>query len=63
MNSSTDISGPCLPWCFSYNKSNDIIIGIIIGMVIYHLYLQYMNYKTKKTKKTKKLKKLKKLKK
>jgi len=54
MNSSTDISGPCLPWCFSYNKSNDIIIGIIIGMVIYHLYLQYVQYVQYKTKQNKK---------
>jgi uncharacterized membrane-anchored protein YhcB (DUF1043 family) len=53
MNSSTDLSGPCLPWCFSYNRTKYIIIGIIIGIMIYHLYLQYMKSKTKKNKKNK----------
>ena len=48
MESVNNISGPCLPWCFTHNRTTNIVIGIIIGLIGYHLFLKYKNKKTKK---------------
>lgn len=35
--------GPCLPHCYSNNKNYllFIMIGIILGMLLYHIKVQY----------------------
>lgn len=32
--------GPCLPWCFTHYRTTYIMIGILIGLFLYHLYLK-----------------------
>jgi hypothetical protein len=49
MISENNISGPCLPWCFTHNRTTYIMIGIFIGLIGYHMFLNYT--KNKKTKK------------
>lgn len=39
-------SGPCLPWCFQYNRSQYILIGILIAIIIF-LLVTFL-YKSKK---------------
>jgi Mg2+ and Co2+ transporter CorA len=39
-------SGPCLPWCFQYNRSQYILIGILIAVIIFLLVTFF--YKSKK---------------
>ena len=41
------IEGPCVPWCFTYNRTSYIMIGIIIGVIGYHLFIKYENKKQK----------------
>lgn len=48
MESESNIKGPCLPWCFTYNRTIYIMIGIIICLIGYHLFLKYKKQKTKK---------------
>ena len=40
--SSSSCKGPCLHHCYSKNKNSllYIIIGIILGMLLYHMYSQ-----------------------
>jgi len=47
MESENNVSGPCLPWCLTHNRTTYIIIGIIIGLIGYHLFLKYKNKKQK----------------
>jgi hypothetical protein len=41
----TTIEGPCLPWCFTHNRPSYIMIGIIIGVIGYDLFIKYKNKK------------------
>ena len=41
------LEGPCLPWCFTHNRITYIMIGIIIGVIGYHLFIKY-KYKKQK---------------
>ena len=42
-NSNTICKGPCLPHCYSKNKNSllIIIIGIILGILLYHIKTTY----------------------
>ena len=42
------IEGPCLPWCFTHNRTFYIMIGIIIGVIGYDLFIKYKNKKQQK---------------
>jgi len=46
ISQTSEIQGPCLSWCFNHNKAKFILIGIVIGLLMYHLYSDY----TKKSK-------------
>ena len=45
--------GPCLPHCYSKNNNYllFIMIGIILGMILYHIKIQYF-YNTDETDET-----------
>ena len=45
-------SGPCLEWCFTYNRTYYILIGIVISLFAYKLYQKYQSSKTTKNTKT-----------
>jgi len=51
-SSNCNCKGPCLPHC--YLKNNNyllfIMIGIILGMILYHIIVKY-NYNTNKKEK------------
>ena len=38
--------GPCLPHCYSRNRNYllFIMIGIILGIILYHIKVQYYNH-------------------
>ncbi len=42
----SDKSGPCLSWCFQYNRSQYILIGILIAIIVF-LVVTFL-YKSKK---------------
>ena len=51
--SSSSCKGPCLPHCYSKNNNYllFIMIGIILGMILYHIKIQYF-YNTDETDET-----------
>ena len=42
-------TGPCLPWCFEYNRSQYILIGFLIAVIVF-LFISFL-YKAKKEEK------------
>lgn len=54
-SSNCNCKGPCLPHC--YLKNNNyllfIMIGIILGMILYHIIVKYSYNTNKKEKKCK----------
>jgi hypothetical protein len=52
INSVSNNSGPCLEWCFTYNRTYYILIGIVISLFAYKLYQKYQSSKTTKNTKT-----------
>ena len=44
-SSDLGLQGPCLPWCYTHNRLNYIIIGILIGIILTVLYYRFAKSK------------------